>query len=213
MVFISDNFVVRNVARLRLRHDDAVGGFFGAPTGRAANTSFEGANKTGATPEPYLEQACDPYWSWRRQQVPRCASVFKTETPQRRCEGSTSSSRRLVIFDELRQNKQDEDPHRRQRIPWIVRGQYLMPLKPIVHSCPVPFPPPVIAFTPSSPPCVARHVRWQSPRDKTRVRDYAAAPHNRINRRRIYTCCREYDQTSSRPANNYAFVTVHNSAV
>ena len=42
MVFISDNFVVRNLAGLGLRHDDAVGGFFDAPQAGADNTSFEG---------------------------------------------------------------------------------------------------------------------------------------------------------------------------
>jgi len=40
--FHSDNFVVPNVAGLRLRHDDAVGGFFDAPQVGADNTSFEG---------------------------------------------------------------------------------------------------------------------------------------------------------------------------
>ena len=32
----------RNLAGLRLRHDDAVGGFFDAPQAGADNTSFEG---------------------------------------------------------------------------------------------------------------------------------------------------------------------------
>jgi hypothetical protein len=49
LVFISDNFVVRNLADLRLHHDDAVGGFFDASQAGADNTSFEGRNKGGAT--------------------------------------------------------------------------------------------------------------------------------------------------------------------
>jgi hypothetical protein len=49
LVFISDNFVVRNLAGLALRYDEAVEGFFAAPHAGADNTSFEGGNKGGAT--------------------------------------------------------------------------------------------------------------------------------------------------------------------
>lgn len=45
--FISYNFSFETLPGLRSSHDEAVGGFFDAPDGRAANTSFEGANKSG----------------------------------------------------------------------------------------------------------------------------------------------------------------------
>jgi hypothetical protein len=47
--FILLIFLFQTLGNFVARYHEAVGGFFGASQGRAANTSFEGGNKSGAT--------------------------------------------------------------------------------------------------------------------------------------------------------------------
>jgi PAS domain S-box-containing protein len=82
LVFISDNLLLENVAGVGLRHDEAVGGFFDAPEGRADNTSFEGGNKSGAPASEryaFLMRTSAPVQPFRPERIPNSQSEIRNQ--------------------------------------------------------------------------------------------------------------------------------------
>jgi len=67
LVFILLIRFEQTLENVALRYHEAVEGFFGASQGRADNTSFEGANKSGATAQWPLD-----FGDARARTVSRC---------------------------------------------------------------------------------------------------------------------------------------------